>query len=105
MIFFMVFSLSCRVDLTKRKNAGTWKTWAMRGLISRPTWRSIKASCAVEVVFFVTFSQALCANTTYLQPADSCQTVLNLAAQEMGNLFNPYDLDVPMCASEGDLSP
>ncbi len=64
---------------------GTWKTWAMRGLISRPTWLAIKQHCR---------------NVTFLQPPAECQTVLDTATAEMGSLFNPYDLDAPMCASE-----
>jgi serine carboxypeptidase-like clade 2 len=65
---------------------GTWKTWAMQGIISRPTWRAIKAQCANV--------------TTFLNPPASCQSALDVAQNEMGNLFNPYDLDAPMCASE-----
>lgn len=65
---------------------GTWQTWAMRGLISQPTWEAIESECA--------------GNITFLQPPPPCQSALNVAQGEMGNKFNPYDLDVPMCAQE-----
>ena len=65
---------------------GTWKTWAARLLISRPTWRSIKAKC-LNV-------------STYLNPPQSCQDAINIASNEMGSWFNPYDLSHPMCVSE-----
>ncbi len=65
---------------------GTWKTWAVRGLISRPTWRLIKSACANV--------------TEFLNPPQGCNDAITVAQTEMGNLFNPYDLSADMCVAE-----
>jgi hypothetical protein len=49
-------------------------------------WRSIKSVCSNV--------------STFLNPPAACNDVLTVAATEMGNLFNPYDLDAPMCVQE-----
>jgi len=60
---------------------GTYRTWFARALISQSTWQGIEKYCNIP---------------DYLNPAPNCQSYLNEAQNQFGNI-NPYDIQVDSC--------